>query len=86
MDVFPEAAMHDAELVILRTFANRFEADLAKSALDAADIESLIRADDVGGMRPHMWVSSGVELLVRREDAVRSAEILDSVALPDSPQ
>jgi hypothetical protein len=65
------------ELIVLRTFGNHVEADLAKSALDAAGIESMIRADDAGGMRPHMWASLGVAVCVRADDAERAAEILD---------
>ena len=70
--------MSDRNLVVVRTFGNRFEADLAKSALDAADLESLIRADDAGGTRPGMWAGNGVDLLVRAEDEERAAEILST--------
>ena len=38
------------DLVVLRTFLNVIDAELAKSVLDAADLPSLIRADDAGGM------------------------------------
>ena len=72
--------MSESELVILRTFSNRFEADLARSALEAASIESMVRHDDAGGMRPGLWVGRGVELLVRREDAERAREILEKPA------
>ena len=67
-----------SNLVIARTFLNRFEADVAKSALDAAGIESMIRADDAGGMRPAMSMGSAVELIVRAQDATRAGEILDA--------
>ena len=69
--------MTASELVVVRTFANMFDAEVAKSALDAAEIESLIRADDAGGMRPHMWLA-GVELIVRAEDAQHANEILET--------
>lgn len=72
----------DADLVVLRTFGNRFEADVAKSALDAVEIDSLIRADDGGGMQLGMWTGTGVDLLVRAEDAPRALEILDTRAIP----
>jgi len=49
------------DLVVLRTFLNDIDAQMAKSALEAAEIDSMIRADDAGGMRPHLWVGSGVE-------------------------
>jgi len=64
------------DLVVLRTFLNDIDAQLAKTALEAADIDSMIRADDAGGMRPHLWVGSGVELVVRAEDVERANEIL----------
>jgi len=75
--------MTDSDLVVVRTFLNRFEADVAKSALDAAEIDSLISADDAGGLRPAMSLGSGVELLVREEDAARAAEILNADARPE---
>jgi hypothetical protein len=68
-------------LIVARRFLNRFEADVAKSALDAVEIDSLVRADDAGGMRPGMWMGSAVEILVRPEDFERAVEILDSTAL-----
>lgn len=67
-----------SDLVIVQTFLNRFEADLAKSALDAAGIDSMIRADDAGGMRPAMLMGSAVELVVRAEDASRAVQILEA--------
>ena len=51
------------DLVVLRTFLNDIDAQLAKTALEAAEIDSMVRADDAGGMRPHLWVGSGVELV-----------------------
>jgi hypothetical protein len=73
--------MNDSALVAIRTYVNHFEADVAKSALDAAGIESMIRSDDCGGTRPHLWLG-GVALLVRPEDAGEAATLLDTVAQP----
>jgi Putative prokaryotic signal transducing protein len=70
--------MPDHDLVVLRTFNNHIDADVAKSALDAADIDSVLSADDMGGVQPGLWASEGVALLVRSEDALRAAEILDT--------
>ena len=67
--------MSDSDLVVVRTYLNNFDAEVAKSALEAANIDSMIRADDAGGMRPHLWIG-GVELLVRAEDAMRANEVL----------
>lgn len=64
-------------MVVIRTFLNSFDAQLAKSALTAAGIESRIHADDCGGVRPHLWMG-GVELLVDEADHARATEILDA--------
>jgi putative signal transducing protein len=68
--------MRDVELVIVRTFLNAFDAELAKSALESAEIQSIVQADDAGGVQPGLWVGRGVELLVRTEDAARANEVL----------
>jgi hypothetical protein len=76
--------MSDDELVVVATFLNRFEADVAQGALEAAGIESLLSADDAGGIRPSLWLS-GVRLLVRAGDAKRAADILRSPTISDTP-
>jgi hypothetical protein len=78
-----ESARAEPDLVVVRTFLNRFEADVAKSALDAADIESLVRPDDAGGMQPGMWMGQPVELVVTADDAERAQEVLESSARPE---
>jgi hypothetical protein len=71
-------------LVVAHTFASRVEADLAKTALDAAGIEAVVRSDDVGGMRPHMTFANGAQLLVRAEDLDTAREVLDLPAKPET--
>lgn len=63
------------EVVVLRKYLTHMEADLAKSALEAAHIQAAISADDAGGMRPGLWMG-GVRLLVRQEDAARAGDLL----------
>lgn len=67
--------MNDTELVVVGTFLNQIDADLAKGALEAADIDAMLSADDAGGQRPHMWMG-GIRLLVRAEDAEAATAIL----------
>jgi hypothetical protein len=64
-------------MVVIRTFLNNVDAALAKSALEAAGITSVIRADDCGGVRPHLWMG-GVELLVDEADHAQAEEVLGS--------
>lgn len=68
--------MQPDELVVLTTFPNHIQADLAQSALDAGGIESLIRADDAGGEQPGLWLGRGVQVLVRAGDAELAKTIL----------
>ena len=79
--------MSDPDLVVLRTYVNNFEAEIDRTTLEAAGLPSMIRSDDCGGLRPHLWMG-GIELLVRSEDVTRAAELLDaagSVVLLDEP-
>ena len=63
------------DLIAVGTYLTDIEAELAKSALEAAEIDAMIRADDCGGARPHMWMG-GIQLIVREEDAARAREVL----------
>ena len=62
-------------LVSIRTFMNTMEAEIAQSALESAGIQSLVRADDCGGLRPHMQMA-GVQLLVREDEAEDADRLL----------
>ena len=77
--------MAEPDLIVLRMFKNRIDADLAKSALDAAGIDTILSADDAGGLQPGLWASEGVALLVRPEDALRASAILDT-EMPSAPE
>ena len=68
--------MDDSRLVAVGDFPNRIDAEIAQGALEAAGIESMVSADDAGGMRPNLWLS-GVRLMVRDEDAKRAFEVLN---------
>ena len=74
--------MQDSELVVVHTFNNRQEAEMAVSALDAAEIDAMIKDDDAGGMRPSLSFVQGVEVLVRSEDESAARDVLDLPAKP----
>lgn len=71
--------MDEEELVAVGTYPNKIDADLAQSALEAAEIEAIVTADDAGGLQPGLWVGEGVRVLVRAEDAERAKEILSGI-------
>jgi hypothetical protein len=65
--------MKPSTLVTISTFPSTADAQIAKGILDEEGIESMIRADNAGGMYPAI---GGAELLVRSEDSVRAGEAL----------
>ena len=68
--------------VPIRTFVSESEAEIARGALTAFGIESLLSHDDCGGQRPHLNLTGGIRLLVKREDTERAEEAL--TAVPES--
>lgn len=57
--------MKSADLVVVSTFPSTADAQIAKGILDEVGIESMIRADNAGGMYPAIGAA---ELLVRAAD------------------
>ena len=74
--------MADSDLIVIHTFNSRQEAEMAKSALDAAGIEAMVVADDAGGTQPGLWEGRGVAVVVNSENERAAREILDSEARP----
>ncbi len=65
------------ELVCLKKFNSRDEAEMAKSILTGSEIETVVAANDAGGWYPFFDVVAGVRLMVRQEDLERAREILN---------
>ena len=65
--------MTSSDLIAVSTFPSTADAQIAKGVLDEAGIESMIRADNAGGMYPAI---SGAELLVRSEDMDKARDAL----------
>jgi hypothetical protein len=74
--------MDDPDLVVVHTFNSRPEAEMAKSALDAAGIEAMVMADDAAGIQPGLWEGRGVAIVVNRENEQAARDILDLDARP----
>lgn len=73
--------MADEALVVVHTFNSQAEADLAVSALEAAGIDAMVRADSAGGMRPHLaWAGAGFEVVVRATQASAARDVLERAA------
>ena len=65
------------DLVVVRTYTYRHEAEIARSVLEAHSIHTMIQADDFGGLQPMVGASTGgVRLLVRRADEQEAKRLL----------
>jgi hypothetical protein len=62
------------DLVVVGTYPDEFNANLAKTALTAAGIEAMIRSDNASQYPGCL----GFELLVTTDDATQAREILSS--------
>ncbi len=62
--------------VIIETYENAFEAEVARGRLEAAGIDATIDKDDVGSMIPSLQASAGVRLIVPAVKAEQARNIL----------
>ena len=74
--------MSSPKLITISTFRSTADAEIAKGILDEVGIDSMIRADNAGGMYPAI---SGADLLVRSEDVAKAHDALQDQALCHDP-
>jgi hypothetical protein len=73
-----------SDLVFIRAYANRFEAELAQQLLADQGIDAMVQADDAGGMYAGLSLGrKGVRLLVRAGDEARAREVLAEAPLDE---
>lgn len=61
----------------LRTYLTRNEAELDQALLRSCGFETIIQADDAGGMQPHLlFGNGGVRLLIHSSQADEAAQVL----------
>ncbi len=69
----------DEVMVCVKSFWSRFEAEVAQSTLRAFGIESMVSADDCGGIRPYQLAGmGGVRLMVLGERLDEAREVLEN--------
>ena len=67
------------ELICLRSYLNRHQAEMDATFLQAYGIPTQIRADDAGGMQPHLLFGGrSARLMVPAELADEARDLLDS--------
>jgi hypothetical protein len=56
------------DLIDIKTFSSRHEAELARGFLESNGVSAEVAGDDYGGIHPGLSFSTGVRLLVKAED------------------
>ena len=62
--------------VVIKTFDNEADAEMAQEFLQNAGVRAFVFKDDAGGMEPHLQLTGGVRLVVGSADAERAREIV----------
>jgi hypothetical protein len=73
-------SMWRAHFAVIRTFVRSIDAEIARSALEAAGVSAVLQRDDCGGAQPAQWMA-GIALLVRHEDVSIARDVLDAPTL-----
>jgi hypothetical protein len=69
--------MDNLNLITLKTFSDRLQAEMAKGLLDNAGIPSILNGGDAGASRPTPFAyTPGVSLSVREDHLEKAKEIL----------
>jgi Putative prokaryotic signal transducing protein len=66
----------DGNLITVRTFNYRHEAEMAKSALEANGVPAVVFSDDGGGQEVSLQFVRGAKLMVNQQDESRAKRIL----------
>lgn len=72
--------MAEQRLTTLRTYLHRDEAEFSRLRLEAGEIQSIVFADDEGGLSPGFFVDHRIRLSVRNEDLAAAILELDPEA------
>lgn len=70
-------------MVVIRSYSNEFDAQLAKAELEAADIPVLLLSDGLGGVHPHLQFARGIRIAVPESEAEAARELLDAPPEPE---
>ena len=69
-------------IVVVRTYQNEVEAQLAQAVLDAEGIRSILLPDNAGGMLPGLQLLFPTRLAVHEDDAAAARLALDQPPPP----
>ena len=64
------------EVVVLKTFNNEIDAEMAQQVLHEAGVTAFVFKDDAGGMEPQLQQTNGVRLVIKSADVQRAHKML----------
>lgn len=67
-------------MVVIRSYANEFEAHIARAELEAADIRVQLLSDGLGGVHPHLQFARGIRVAVLASDAEDALKLLEPLS------
>ena len=72
---------NSTHLTCIRTYLSRHAADVDRALLESCGFESMVQADDAGGMQPHLiFGNGGVRLLVRSDMVEEARAVLEQTS------
>ncbi|HTR80878.1 MAG TPA: DUF2007 domain-containing protein [Bacteroidota bacterium] len=69
-----------SDRVVVASFGNDIDAELAKGRLESSGVAAMIVKDDAGGMFPSLQSTAGVKLMVSRNDEKKALDILNELS------
>jgi hypothetical protein len=69
------------DLINIKTYSSRHDAELAKSFLASNGVHAVVIGDDYGGIHPALSFSTGVQLLVKEKDVQKTKKIFHKAGI-----
>lgn len=70
-------------MVVIGTYSNEFEAQLARAELEAANIPVQFLSDGLSGVHPHLQFARGIRIAVPESEAEAARDLLQAPADPE---
>ncbi|MCC5831943.1 MAG: DUF2007 domain-containing protein [Chlamydiales bacterium] len=67
---------HSSDLISVHKVYDSIEAELIRGQLESEGIASFLKSDNAGGSLSYLTTISGIEIIVRKEDAERAYVII----------
>ena len=69
----------ELDQVIVASYGNDFDAEIAKGHLESAGIEAIVIKDDGGGMLPSLQSNEGVKVMVSQKNEQKALQVLQEL-------